>query len=75
MGEANTHPAYMSTPMIKGELVELLRVLPPDKKWTKSQRLKDYVAFTLDRFPASTTDAGERRALELARHLSGWERR
>ncbi len=69
------HPVYMSTPMIKGELVELLRVLAPEKKWTKTQRLKDYVAFTLARFPDSTTDADELRALLLARHLSDWQRR
>lgn len=65
----------MSTPMIKGELLELLKQLAPEKKWTKSHRLKDYVDFTVSRFPADTTDLRQRRALELAHVLYDADRR
>lgn len=69
-------PAWqMSTPMIKGELLSLLKVLAPEKKWTKSSRLKDYVEFAVGRFPADTSDERERRALSLAYVLHDKERR
>lgn len=69
-------PAWqMSTPMIKGELLSLLKVLAPEKKWTKSSRLKDYVEFAVGRFPPDTSDERERRALLLAYVLHDKERR
>ena len=46
----------LSTPMIKGELYPLLMELEPGKKWPKSTKLKDLIAFTVGR--ADPTQAG-----------------
>ena len=61
--------------MIKGELQGLLKRLAPEKRWSKSSKLKDYVEFTLARFPDNTDQPDERRALELAHVLWDRERR
>ncbi len=76
MTEHDPTPAWMlSTPQIKNELRTLLNELVPDQRWPKRTQLKDLVAFALDRFGADTADAGEHRALELAREIHAHERR
>jgi hypothetical protein len=65
----------MSTPMIKGELQALLGDLAPGKKWPKRTRLRDLCDFAVATFSASSEDARQLRALELAHALRRNERR
>ncbi len=74
VADTTQHPWFFSTPMIKTELVHTLKMLAPEKKWTKSHRLKDYVEFTVNRFDPATTDPQELRALQLAHVLHDAQR-
>jgi len=65
----------MSTPMIKGELQALLVELAPEKKWPKRTPLRDLCDFAVASFSASSEDARQLRALELAHVIRRNERR
>jgi hypothetical protein len=66
---------YLSTPMIKGELLGLLRDLRPDKKWPKQPKLQDLIEFAVHELPEGSDDPKITRAQELAQVIYRSERR
>lgn len=66
---------HLSTPMIKGELFNVLRELRPAKRWPKKPGLRDLIAYTLREFQDGGADPRVNRALELARVIDRAERR
>jgi hypothetical protein len=66
---------YLSTPMIKGELLTLLGELHPAKRWPKKVRLRDLCSYALCEFRDGSADPRVTRVLDLARVIDRHERR